>query len=90
MAIKYSLTAKSGQYKDAQGNLKNSYVRCGVVMNGKNDGEYVIKLEALPVNFDGWIYMNKPEPKGQGGQRRPQARPQQSEGFDDSLDDVPF
>jgi len=26
-------------------------------------GGLVIKLEALPVNFDGWLFMNEPKPK---------------------------
>lgn len=61
MAIKKYLTAKSGTYKNKQGEEKNSYTRCGVLMETKNGD--MIKLEALPINFDGWLYMQDPEPR---------------------------
>ena len=84
MAIKYVLKAKTGTYKDGQGNEKTAYVKCGVIMDGKNGP--IIKLEALPIVFDGWLYLSPPEEKPRG---RPQPRPQQSnDGFDD--EDIPF
>jgi hypothetical protein len=61
MAIKYELSAKTGTYKNKDGEDKASYVRCGVVLETRNG--LAIKLEALPVSFDGWIYMNDPKPK---------------------------
>jgi len=83
VAIKYVLKAKTGTYKDGQGNEKTAYVKCGVVMDGKNGP--IIKLEALPIVFDGWLYLSPPEEKRQQG--RPQPRQQQNDEFDD---DIPF
>jgi len=49
------LTAKKGTYQDKQtGDQKNAYMNVGVLMQDEN-GEYCMKIEALPVNFDGWI-----------------------------------
>ena len=85
MAILKNITARSGTYKDKQGNEKSSYVRCGVILETKN-GE-AIKLEALPVNFDGWLYMHDPEPR----EARPDAKKDPARHFDDLKDEpIPF
>lgn len=86
MGITKYLSAKSGTYKDKSGAEKNSYVRVGVMMETRN-GE-MIKLEALPVNFDGWIYLKDPDQ-----QQKPQSKTaeQPSGGnFNDFDDDIPF
>ena len=81
MAIKYELTAKSGTYmKDGQ--EKNSYTRCGVVLTTK-DGGFIVKIEALPVNFDGWMYMNPPKNK----EAPKKATKPDADSFED---DIPF
>lgn len=61
MPVKYELRAKSGTYTDKAGQEKNSYVRCGVLME-TSKGQF-IKLEALPIAFDGWIYLQEPQPR---------------------------
>lgn len=62
MGIKYELTAKTGTYTDKDGNEKTRYARCGVVLEGK-DGRLSIKVESLPVAFDGWLNCWEPEKK---------------------------
>lgn len=51
------LMAKNGStYPDQKtGEQKNSYTRCGVLMQDDSTGEFTVKVEALPVNFDGWL-----------------------------------
>ena len=83
MAIKYELSAVTGTYTDREGNEKKSYVRCGVVMDTKKGG-LVAKLEALPVNFDGWLFMNEPREKEEKAAKKPAGK------FDDMADDIPF
>lgn len=85
MAVKWELSAISGTYTNKSGEEKKSYVRCGVVMETKKGG-LVAKLEALPVNFDGWLFMNEPRPKEEV------AAPEKRTGgkFDDMKDDIPF
>ena len=60
MAVKYELSAVTGTYRNKDGEEKKAYVRCGVIVEMKKGG-LVAKLEALPVNFDGWIYLNEPK-----------------------------
>jgi hypothetical protein len=88
MAIKYELSAITGTYTNREGEEKKSYVRCGVVMETKKGG-LVAKLEALPVNFDGWLFMNEPKPKDAP---KEEAAPGKKTGgkFDDMADDIPF
>jgi len=84
MAIRYDAIAKNGTYtKD--GVEKNKWVKVGVVVDTKNGG-LALKIEQLPVPFDGWLQLAEPKPKEQqfnaGG-----LTPPKDEQFPD---DVPF
>jgi len=62
------LTAKKGTYPDQQtGDQKNAYMNVGVLMQDEK-GDYCVKIEALPVNFDGWINAWDLDQPKQGGQ----------------------
>lgn len=61
MGIKYEVSAKTGEYQDKEGNTKAQYIRMGVVIEGPRG--LSLKLEAIPVNWDGWAYLNTPKPK---------------------------
>jgi hypothetical protein len=94
MGIKYIVKGIAGTYKDKEGNEKTKYVDMGAIMEGRQGG-YVLKLNAIPVNWDGWAYLNEPEnyKKGNGqrqqGQQTQQRQPQrQNDGFEDK--DIPF
>lgn len=90
MALRYRVQAQVGTYNDANGNEKKKYVDVGVIMD-KKDGGFIMKIEAIPIGWDGWAYLNVPEarPKGSGGGQRRQAPPQ-SGGNDEMDDDIPF
>jgi hypothetical protein len=61
MGIKYDAIAKNGTYtKD--GVEKNKWVKVGVVVETKNGG-LALKIEQLPVPFDGWLQLAEPKPK---------------------------
>lgn len=62
MGIKYEVSAKTGEYQDKEGNTKAQYIRMGVVIEGPKG--LSLKLESIPVNWDGWAYLNTPKPKG--------------------------
>lgn len=62
MGIKYEVTAVTGTYTDNNGNEKKRYTRMGAVLTTKNKG-FCLKIEAIPVNWDGWAYLNEPEEK---------------------------
>jgi hypothetical protein len=89
------IVAITGKYKDGAGKEKNRYAKIGVVME-KDDGARMIKLESIPVGWDGWAYLNDPKDNtGSGASQRPaqqQAAGQSrgASGFDDFEDDIPF
>lgn len=85
MGIKYEVSAKAGTYKDRDGNEKTRYVKMGVVLETRNG--FALKLEAIPVGFDGWAYLNEPKPR-EGGKPQMQSAPASGDGFED--DDIPF
>lgn len=82
MSIKYEVTAVTGKYTDREGKEKSRYVKVGIVMETRNGP--MLKLEAVPVGWDGWAYLNEPKPREQS-QRAPS--PGASSAPDD---DIPF
>lgn len=70
MAVKKQLKAKAGTYTNKQGEEKTRYVNVGVLLE-TNKGE-MLKIESLPVPFDGWIYFSDLEKKEVG--QNPTAR----------------
>lgn len=84
MAIRYDAIAKNGTYtKD--GVEKNKWVKVGVVVDTKNGG-LALKIEQLPVPFDGWLQLAEPKAKEQSTQQettQSQSQPQID-------DDIPF
>jgi hypothetical protein len=90
------IVAITGKYKDGAGKEKNRYVKIGVVME-KDDSTRMIKLESIPVGWDGWAYLNDPKDNtGNGTSQRPAQQQQAAgqsrgaSGFDDFEDDIPF
>tara|TARA_R110000822_G_scaffold151980_2_gene291115 strand:- start:665 stop:907 length:243 start_codon:yes stop_codon:yes gene_type:complete len=59
--LKYELKVKNGTYKDRNGQEKNSWLKVGSCF--ESDKGLSIKLDSVPVNFDGWISMFEPRPK---------------------------
>lgn len=87
MSRKYEVVAVTGKYQDRDGNEKSRYMTIGAVIETRNG--LMLKLEANPVGWDGWAYLNEPKPKdGQQGQQR-QTRTQ-SRQDDSGFDDAPF
>ena len=94
MSRKYEVTAITGKYTDKNGQEKSRYQTIGAVIETKNGP--MLKLEAVPIGWDGWAYLN--EPKREEGERQPSraARQQQRSaapagggGFED-MDEIPF
>lgn len=89
MSKKYDVTAVTGKYQDRDGNEKSRYMTIGAVIETRNG--LMLKLEANPVGWDGWAYLNEPKPKdGQRQAPRQQSRQSSGGGFDDMDDDIPF
>lgn len=89
MARKYEVTAVTGKYTDSTGAEKSRYQTLGSVIETKNG--LMLKLEAVPIGWDGWAYLNDPKPRD--GQQAQQQRPQQRQapqGDDDDMSSIPF
>jgi hypothetical protein len=59
MAIKYDAVAV--QRYEQNGEEKKRYIKCGVVFDGAKGMS--LKLESLPVPFDGWLQFYEPKPR---------------------------
>lgn len=78
--VKYDAVCKAGTYKKG-GEEKTRYHKVGVVF--ESDKGLSLKVESLPVGFDGWISFYEPQAREQ------QSKPQQRNSGD--LDsDIPF
>jgi hypothetical protein len=88
MSIKYEACARGEKYTTADGQEKQRWIKCGVVIDGKNG--LSLKLESIPVNFDGWLSFFEPKPREEQRPQRQQHPQQRQGGFDDMSDDVPF
>jgi hypothetical protein len=58
MAIKFEVLAKTGTYTDKNGQEKNRWAKCGVVMETAKGMS--LKLETMPVGSDGWFILSEP------------------------------
>lgn len=90
MSKKYDVTAVTGKYKDQTGADKNRYLTIGAIIETKNGP--MLKLEAVPVGWDGWAYLNEPRhrdgsapaPRAQAS-ARPAARDEAPADFNDPI-----
>lgn len=82
------IVAITGKYQDRNGVEKNRYQKLGVVM--EKDGKKMIKLEVIPLNWDGWAFLN--DPKESDGNAQTQRPASQQAGVNNSMDedDLPF
>ena len=69
MGILHEVVAVTGTYTNKDGEEKKRYTKLGVVMDTKNGP--MLKLESVPVGWDGWAYLNEPQAKDE----RPKAKP---------------
>jgi hypothetical protein len=88
MAVKYDVICKNGSYTDKTGAEKTKWLKAGICMETKQGG-LAIKLESLPVGFDGWLTLSEPKARDnftpRGNDEMPRNRIQ-----DDDLGNVPF
>ena len=85
--VRYEVFTKNGTYKDSSGQEKNRWFRMGVCF--QNDkGQLSIKIDGVPVNWDGWMSLMEPKPKQSGAGNPVSSGAGASE--PDPLDDIPF
>lgn len=72
-AVKYDCVCVVGTYKDANGEEKARFKQVGVVLQTQNG--FVVKMDTIPVNFDGTIFLKTPKPKDNQQPRTPPPPP---------------
>lgn len=65
MGIKYELIASTGEYTTKTGETKKRWTKVGLVL--ENERGMSIKVEQIPVGWDGWAIMTEPREKPQSG-----------------------
>lgn len=72
MSKKFDVVAITGKYQDRDGNEKSRYVTIGAVIETSKG--LSLKLEAVPVGWDGWAGLYEPKAKdGSNNQANPHA-----------------
>ena len=56
----YNVVAKCGTYKDRDGNKVQKWKKLGVSVDTR-EGGMALKLDVIPVDFDGWLYLAIPD-----------------------------
>jgi hypothetical protein len=59
MAVKYHAKVANGTYTDKTGKEQTSWLTVGKVIQ-KQNGKFCLKMDAIPVAFDGWIQFFDP------------------------------
>lgn len=84
----HTLRAKVGTYMDKQtGTERASYRTVGYVLQG--DKGMMIKLDTIPMNWEGWAYFGDLE-SAQAKQAAQNAQPEGTPAGGDFQDDIPF
>ena len=86
----HDILAKTGTYKNQQGEQKNRYTKCGAAFTD-DSGQISIKLESVPVSPDwnGWLNLWEPREQQQAPAQAPRLAPRQAAPISEQ-DDIPF
>ncbi len=66
--VRYEVKAKNGTYKDRNGEEKARWHNMGVCFQS-DQGHLSLKIDSIPVNWDGWVSLFEPKPKEAGAGR---------------------
>ena len=82
----HNVTAVLGEYKNAQGEIKKRYAKCGALFS-RDDGSMAIKMDTVPVGdeWNGWLNLYPDDYKKETAQ--PNTQPQQ--GYQESTQPQP-
>lgn len=76
------------RYTDRNGAEKKRYTNIGSLLV-RDDGSMALKLEAIPVNFSGWVAFYEPKPK-EGARESSPSRSSGGSQAGDPNDEIPF
>ena len=86
MAKTHDIVAVTGTYTDKNGQEKKRYQTIGAIIDTRNGP--MIKLESVPLGWDGWAYMNEPKARDEKPHTKPGENVPAGEyesGFNDSI-----
>ena len=86
MAILKEIVAIVGKYTDKNGQEKNQYQNMGKIIETAK-GSQMIKIDVVPVGWDGWAYIHDPRPRDNN---KGNSAPQNEEPPFNSDSDIPF
>lgn len=93
MAVLFEVVAAGEKYTDKSGEEKTRWVKMGVVIQ-RQDGSMSMKLESIPVGWNGWANLWEPKPRdGETRPQKPAATAPRKSAQDDLAnipDDIPF
>lgn len=69
MAKTHDIVAVTGTYTDKNGQEKKRYQTIGAIIDTRNGP--MIKMESVPLGWDGWAYMNEPKPRDVSPHQKP-------------------
>jgi hypothetical protein len=72
-----NLVAHGGSYHTQDGQEKVRWIRCGVCI--ETDNGLRIKIESIPVNWDGWLSVMPDDKQDQGQQQGFKSPPSQAD-----------
>ena len=78
----------SRKFLNRKGEEQKQYINIGSVIEG--DRGLSIKLESIPIGWDGWASMYEPKPKEDRGQSEPRRAPERPRAEPKDDDDVPY
>lgn len=88
MAKTHDIVAVTGKYTDRDGKEKNRYQTIGAIIDTRNGP--MIKLESVPLGWDGWAYMNEPKARDDKPHQKPGESVPAKEYDDEFNDDIPL
>jgi len=88
----HDLVAKTGTYKNQQGEQKNRYLNCGAMFSDDSGQKEAINITNLPVGSDwnGWLNLWEPREQQQAPAPAPRPAPRQAAPAISEQDDIPF
>ena len=78
------IVAVTGKYTDREGKEKNQYATIGTLME-RDDGSQAIKLDSIPLGWNGWARFYDFEEKKQSAHDQAKANGYQAQELDDEI-----
>lgn len=91
MAKIYDVVAITGEYTNSSGETKKRYANIGAIIEGRNGPQ--LKLESVPLGWNGWAYLNEPQARDQQRSRGPSGPSRSAfagKQEQEESDDIPF